>query len=46
MQLDGNSSFGDVVLDRFNMHIADRDEDSILDQKYEKKNIYAFIYLV
>ena len=46
MQSDGNSFFGDVVLDRFNMHIVDRDEESILDQKHEKKNIYIFIYLV
>ena len=35
MQSDGNSYCGDVVLDSFNMTY--RDEDGILDQKYEKQ---------
>ena len=35
MQSDRNSFGGDVVLDSFNMSY--RDEDSILDQKYEKQ---------
>ena len=35
MKSDGNSFCGDVVLDSFNT--AYRDEDSILDQKYEKQ---------
>ena len=35
MQSDGNSFCGDVVLDSFNMSF--RDEDSILEQKYEKQ---------
>jgi len=35
MQSDGNSFCGDVVLDSFNK--AYRDEDSILDQKFEKQ---------
>ena len=48
MQTDGNNFCGDVDLDSFNM--SDRNEDSVLDQKYEKKitiiNIFAVIYLV
>ena len=35
MQSDGNSFCGDVVLDRF--YIVYSDEDSIKDQKYEKR---------
>ena len=35
MQSDGNSFCGDVVLD-----MLYRDEDSILDQKYEKQITY------
>ena len=35
MQSDGSSFCGDVVLDGFNMSY--RDEDSILEQKYEKQ---------
>ena len=35
MQSDGNSFCGDVVLDSFNMSY--REEDSIVDQKYEKQ---------
>ena len=35
MQSDGNSFCGDVVMDSFNTSY--RDEDSILDQKYEKQ---------
>ena len=35
MQSDGDSFRGDVVLGSFNMSY--RDEDSILDQKYEKQ---------
>ena len=34
-QSDGNSFWGDVVLDSFNM--VKRHEGSILDQKYEKE---------
>ena len=34
MQSDGNSFGGDVVLDNYNN--AFRDEDNILDKKYEK----------
>ena len=41
MQSDGNSFIGDVVLDSFNM--SNRDEDSILDQKYEKQ-IFCALY--
>ena len=35
MQSDGNSFCGDVVLGSFNM--SSRNEDSILEQKYEKQ---------
>ena len=35
MQSDWKRFYGDVVLDWFNMYY--RDEDSILDQKYEKQ---------
>ena len=38
MQSDGNSFYGDVVLDSLNK--ASRDEDSILDQNYEKQMIF------
>ena len=41
MQTDGNSFIGDVVFDSFNM--SHRDEDSILDQKYEKLIVFRFI---
>ena len=40
MQSDGKSFIGDVFLDRFNMSI--RDEDSILDQQYEKQIFFEF----
>ena len=40
MQSDGKSFIGDVFLDRFNMSI--RDEDSILDQQYEKHIFFEF----
>ena len=42
MQSDGNSFGGDVVLDSFN--VAFRDEDSILDQKYEKQILWDLYY--
>ena len=42
MQSDGNSFFGDVVLDSFNMSF--RDEDSILDIEYEKQKFCALYY--
>ena len=35
MQSDGNSFYGEVVLDNFNMVYSD--EDSMLYQKYEKQ---------
>ena len=35
--IDGDSFFGDVVLESFKM--AYRDEDSSLDQKYKKANV-------
>ena len=41
MQLDGDSFCGDVVLVSFNMLYSD--EDSILDQKYEKR-IFQDLY--
>ena len=41
MQSDGNRFCGDAALDSFNM--ANRHEDSVLDQKYEKK-IYRDCY--
>ena len=41
MQSDGNSFCGDVVLDGFNMSY--RDEDSILEQKYEKQITWDLI---
>ena len=37
MKSDGNSFYGDVVLDSFNM--SSRDEDRILDQMYLKGDI-------
>ena len=43
MQSDGNSFVGDVDLDSFN--ISYRDEDSNLDQKYEKKTFCALYYI-
>ena len=43
MQSDGNSFIGDGVLDSFKMSY--RDEDSILDQKYESK-YYYFYYII
>ena len=42
MQSDGNSFCGDVVLDGFNMSY--RDEDSILEQKYEKQISWYLYY--
>ena len=39
---DGNTYYGDVVLDRFNM--AYRGEDSILDKKCEKRIIWDLYY--
>ena len=42
MQSDGNSFCGDVVLDNFNMSY--RNEDSILDQKYEKQIFWDLYY--
>ena len=41
MQSDGNSIYGDVVLDSFNKVF--QDEDSIFDQKYEKANILGSV---
>ena len=41
-QSDGNRFCGDVVFDSFNM--AYRDEDSILDQKYEKQVFWDLYY--
>ena len=41
MQSDGNSLCGDVVLDGLNMSY--RDEDIILEQKYEKQISWDFI---
>ena len=41
MQSDGNNFRGDVVSDGFNMSY--RDEDSILEQKYENKYLGIFI---
>ena len=35
MQSDGNSFYGDVVLDNYNK--AYRDKDNIIDQKYKKQ---------
>ena len=42
MQSDGNGFCGDVVLDGFNMYY--RDEDSILEQSYQKKISLNFYY--
>ena len=42
MQSDGNSFGGDVVLDSFNMLY--RDEDSMLEQKYEKQLSWDLYY--
>ena len=42
MQSDEKSFFGDVVLDSFDMSY--RDEDSIIDQKYEKQIFWALYY--
>ena len=42
MQSDGNSFRGDVVLDSCNMSY--RDEDNILDQKYEKQISWDLYY--
>ena len=42
MQSDGNSLWGDVVLDSFNK--AYRDEDSILYQIYQKQIFSDFNY--
>ena len=38
----GTVSIGDVELDSFN--VSYRDEDSILDQKYEKQIFWALYY--
>ena len=43
MQSDRNTFYGDVVLDSFNK--VSRDEDSNLDQIYEKQIFYTFYYL-
>ena len=42
MQSDGNSFIGDVVM--YSFYMSYRDEDSILDQKYEKQIFYALYY--
>ena len=42
MQSDGNNICGDVVSDGFNMSY--RDEDSILEQKYEKQISWDLYY--
>ena len=42
MQSDGNSSWGDVVLDSFDM--AYRDEKSFIDQIYERQICSDFLY--
>ena len=42
MQSDGNSFYGDVVLDGFNMSF--RDEDSILEQKYKNQISWDLYY--
>ena len=42
MQSDGNSFCGDVVLDSFNT--VYRDDDSILEQKYEKQISWDLYY--
>ena len=42
MQSDGNNFCGDVVSDGFNMSY--RDEDSILEQKYEKQISWDLYY--
>ena len=42
MHSDGNSFWGDVVLNSFKK--AYRDEDSILEQKYEKKISWDLYY--
>ena len=39
MQSNGNSFIGDVIVDSFN--ILYRDEDSILNQKYDKQILWA-----
>ena len=41
MQSDGNSFYGDVVLDSFNMVYSD--EDSIKDRKYENETFVILI---
>ena len=42
MQSDGNSFYGDVVLDSFNMVYID--EDSILDERYVKRIFWDLYY--
>ena len=42
MQSDGNSFWGDVVLDSFNK--ASRDEDNIVEKKYINKKCLDFYY--
>ena len=44
MQSDGNSFWGNVVLDGFDR--ASRDEDNILDQIYNSKYIRIFIMMI
>ena len=42
MQLDGNSFFGDVVLDGFDM--VNSDEDSILEKTYQEQIFWDLYY--
>ena len=44
MQSGGNSFFGDVVLGSFNM--ASRDENNIIYQMYESKDVRIFIMTI
>ena len=44
MQSDGNSFFGDVVLDSFNK--ASRGEDDILDQIYKSKYVWIIFRMI
>ena len=41
IESDGNSFCGDVVLGSF--HMSYRDQDNILEQKYEKQNIMGIL---
>ena len=44
MQSDGNSFWGDAVLDSFNK--ASKDNDIILDQIYKRKFVRNFIIMI